>query len=548
MVRQSLGFAVSRLTLSLPFARAAKTPLLQYTEASCWAVSCDESAETDQFWLPVTSGGTLLGDGNGNPAVSAFSRSCSDLSCSSSSQSALDGVMCKVCSPTRQVSVKLQCDGCKVDYSATISKLAMSYDVWDFFFKTEVIAAAHVEVKMTASASVELSVQATQKFNIIKDRSIAVSGYTITVGGVTLGMQAWFSLDGHAELDFHGSATVSARTDLVADLQGAVKYNTKVTPSVTNSGSAPSITFTESPTVSISAAAQVGMEIMLRPSIKVGISHVANVALSAEAFLRVDGSFKYPPFAALPTPYQLPSPVPASLSKYDSCTTPHLLRYGVTTGVRNVSLTPQIDFDLAGTIDSSLQFMNLKYKFDPFVFLGIKQWQVLSGCLLPMSDAQPGVEQTLQLRSAVAMADSERSALAFNLAMDISTALRIAASRVRVELLDGNKQPLGRVVHHTMALPSGVQTRGREMRTQATSTVTAATVTVISPSSSGDMSAAAATQALLEQLATASSDLSKGVAASKFAPPGQPHTKDGKRKKTASALRSRLSQLLMPFW
>jgi hypothetical protein len=77
-----------------------------------------------------------------------------------------------------------------------------------------------------------------------------------------------------------------------------------------------------------------------------------------------------------------------------------------------------------------------------------------------------------------------------------------------------------------MALPD--QTRGREMHAQATSTVTAATVTVISPSTAGDMSAAAATQSLREQMALSTSALSKGVAASQFVPPGQTHNKKRK--------------------
>jgi hypothetical protein len=277
---------------------------------------------------------------------------------------------------------------------------------------------------------------------------------------------------------------------------------------------------------------------------------VAYAVLSADAFLRVDGSFQYPPFPALSESYRLPAPIPAPSFTFGSCTTPHLLRYGVIAGVRNMILQPIFDLDIGSSISSYLRFIDSKVPLTPKVMLDLKQVQIVSGCLLPMSASQPGLDQKLQLRSPTALGDAERSALAFNLAMDISSALGIAASRVRVELHDNSAvdRTLGRVVHHTMALPHAVGTGGREMRTQATSTVTAATVTVISPSTGASgMSAAAATQALLEQLATASSDLNKGVAASKFAPPGQPDTKGNERRKTGSALRSRFSQLLMSF-
>ena len=510
----------------------------------------NEQTETAQFWLPVTSSGTLLGDGSSSD-VKAFSRSCADLSCSTASLTSLDGVMCKICSPERKISVKLMCEGCVVDYSATISKLTMSYSLnpFDAYFNTELVADARVAVKMAASAAVALSVKATPEFTIVKNINIPLGPYGISVGGITLGLAASFSLDGHAQLDFHGSATVNARTTLVANMQGKVDYRSKEGGlQSANRGNAPAITYSEQPTVSINAAAQVAMEIMLRPAIKVGIAHVAYAVLSADTFLRVDGSFRYPPFPALSTSYQLPSPVPASLIKFGSCATPHLVRYGVTAGVRDVSLTPVIDLDIGSTIWDQLSFLDYKHEFDSLVLMRLMQAQIVSGCLLPMSDAEPGTDQTLQLRSPVAMTDIERSALAFNLALDISAALGIDSSRVRVQLLDGNKQPLGHVVHHTMALPHGDETRGRDMHSLATSTVTAATVTVVSPATGASgVSAAAATQSLREQMALPSSTLSKAIAASKFAPPGQPYTKRSERRKIGTALGSQLSLLLMPF-
>ena len=505
-------------------ARVAMTPPSQYTDASCLIYDCDVSTDTAQFWLPLTSSGSLIGDGNGND-VKAFSRSCADLSCASSSLSTLDGVLCKVCTSTRKVSVKLLCDGCVVDYSATLSKLAMSYslDPFNYFLKTEVTADAKVNVKLGVSAGVELSVTSSQWMDIIKDFRIPIPWGGLTIGGITIGVQASFSLGGQADLDFQGAATVSARTALVANMRAGIAFNSKAASAPSNGGFTPTLTYSEPPSVSVSAAARVGMEIMLRPAIKIAVAHVAYAVLSADTFLRVDGSFQYPPFPVLSSPYQLPSPMPASLNNVGSCTAPHLVRYGVTAGVRNVALAPTIDINIGSAIDNVLKSLDYKYVFTPIVLLQLRQEQIVSGCLLPLGAAEPGVDQTLQLRSPTALGDVERSALAFNLAMDIAAALGIDVNRVRVQLLDSNKQPLGRVVHHTMALPD--QTRGREMHAQATSTVTAATVTVISPSSSGDMSAAAAKQSLREQMALSTSALSKGVAASQFVPPGQSHTK-----------------------
>jgi len=90
------------------------------------------------------------------------------------------------------VSVKLLCDGCVVDYSATISKLAMSYTISliNPEFKTELVADARVEVKMAATASVELSVKATPQFNIIEDLYLPILPYGISVAGVSLGLVA----------------------------------------------------------------------------------------------------------------------------------------------------------------------------------------------------------------------------------------------------------------------------------------------------------------------------------------------------------------------
>jgi hypothetical protein len=217
-----------------------------------------------------------------------------------------------------------------------------------------------------------------------------------------------------------------------------------------------------------------------------------------------------------------------------TCFTPHLLRYGVTAGVRNVTLTAVFDLTIGSAL-IGVEWVDYKYEFPPFILLDLLRTQVVSGCLLPISADQPsGVDATLTLQSAATLSDVERSALAFNLAMDVSAALGIDAKRVLVQLLDSAQRPLSHVAHRTvtLALPSvhdingqesnqSASRTGRAVRAQAAATVSSAKVTVVAAAAPGEMGADEAARTINEQMALSQSELSRGVAARRFVPPGQ---------------------------
>ena len=172
-----------------------------------------------------------------------------------------------------------------------------------------------------------------------------------------------FSMDLTAKLNFEAAATVTARTSLSATMGGKARFDSVTNPSVTSSGIAPVITYKQQPAVAVDISGSVGLEIALKPMLQIGIAHVAYAALSTDAFIRFDAIGKYPPFPALASSYQLPSPVPASLSSIGSCTSPHLVRYGVTASLRNANLEAVIDQNIGSSIDSAFKSFDIMYRF-----------------------------------------------------------------------------------------------------------------------------------------------------------------------------------------
>lgn len=97
------------------------------------------------------------------------------------------------------------------------------------------------------------------------------------------------------------------------------------------------------------------IELSLRPVVSVEIAALgAEASIAATLWARADAAFQYPAFNALPGFYQSPTTSRPALMHAGSCTTPHLLRYAVTAGVRDIEASAKIDFNLGTALGVGL--------------------------------------------------------------------------------------------------------------------------------------------------------------------------------------------------
>lgn len=131
------------------------------------------------------------------------------------------------------------------------------------------------------------------------------------------------------------------------------------------------------------------IELSLRPVVSVEIALLgAEASITATLWARADAAFQYPAFSALPGFYQSPTTSRPALVHAGSCTTPHLLRYSVTAGVRGIEASAKIDFNLGTALGVSLlSSYVVRADYSRQLIAPIEPYSLVTGCLIRATQA-----------------------------------------------------------------------------------------------------------------------------------------------------------------
>lgn len=423
---------------------------LQY---SCLPILGCSNSNSQRFWIPMTTSGSIFGDNHGNPTNFAYSRSCVDVqgSCGSSSLSTIDQVFCAICAPSRNFNLTVACEQCSLSYTASLDYFNLDYDAISIhpYLTTSIQASAQLHSVLNLKTDIDFAFLGSVQDTVVNNVVIPTP-YSITVFGITIGLVIEFQLNLAASYIVNVNAQIRSSTALHGNVVGVTTYDSRGlngNPSDVTAAStlSPAVYFDEQPTIAIKAEGEASAEIALIPIVKVGLAHVAYAILTVQTYVDVNASASFPPFEPLSVPYQLPSPAPGALLHYGSCTEKHLVRYGVIAGWRTGSVSLALQEDLAGAISSELSQFDYSYTFGSLSFPD-ERWQIVSGCLAQLNWTG-GDELVYTFKVPAVMNATYSVAFKINLQYDLADMVSsvsnayasIDPSRFHIQLLDGSE-------------------------------------------------------------------------------------------------------------